>query len=113
MAVAETGAARLLEQKDATPETVAGLLVELIENAAARESIKAALARWHSPQAAQQIAEMILRAVGRSADSHVRQTVSAVGCDDCEPTRKQTQARDATVPLLGGVRVGLVGQRDI
>jgi UDP-N-acetylglucosamine--N-acetylmuramyl-(pentapeptide) pyrophosphoryl-undecaprenol N-acetylglucosamine transferase len=72
MAVAETGAARLLEQKDATPETVAGLLVELIENAAARETIKAALARWHSPKAAQQIAEMIMRAVAQPGEFGAR-----------------------------------------
>jgi len=66
-AVAESGAARLLEQKDATPERVAGQLIELVENSGARDTMKTALACWHSPNAARQIAETILRAV-KSAD---------------------------------------------
>jgi hypothetical protein len=53
----------LLEQKDATPEKVAEELVELIENTAMRDTMKTALARWHSPKAAEQIAEIILREV--------------------------------------------------
>jgi len=59
-----TGAARLLEQKDATPEKVAAMLRELGENEAARTAMQAALAQWHAPQAAEQIAENILQAVG-------------------------------------------------
>jgi UDP-N-acetylglucosamine--N-acetylmuramyl-(pentapeptide) pyrophosphoryl-undecaprenol N-acetylglucosamine transferase len=76
-AFAETGAALLLEQKDATPEKVAGLLVELVENAAAREKIQIALDRWHAPKAAEQIAEMILSACVRSVDGHVRANETA------------------------------------
>jgi UDP-N-acetylglucosamine--N-acetylmuramyl-(pentapeptide) pyrophosphoryl-undecaprenol N-acetylglucosamine transferase len=68
----ETGAARLLEQKNATPEKLARLVSELIENPAARERMQAALARWHAPQAAEQIAEQMLNAVARSADRRVR-----------------------------------------
>jgi len=66
LAFAETGAARLLEQKDATPEKAAAELIELVENATARDAMKMAMVRWHSPKAAEQIAEIILRAV-RSA----------------------------------------------
>ena len=66
-AFAETGAARLLEQKNATPETVAHDLIELIENAARRDKMQTALARWHSPKAAEQIAEIILPAVRSAA----------------------------------------------
>jgi UDP-N-acetylglucosamine--N-acetylmuramyl-(pentapeptide) pyrophosphoryl-undecaprenol N-acetylglucosamine transferase len=60
-----TGAARLLEQKTATRENVAGLLCELVEDAAARSRIQTALTQWHTPHAAEQIAETILNAVGR------------------------------------------------
>jgi len=67
-AFAETGAALMLEQRDATPEKVAGLLLELVENIAVRESIQTELAQWHAPKAAEQIAEMILRSVSRSAE---------------------------------------------
>lgn len=62
-AFAETGAARLLEQKDATSEKVSALLIELIENSSAREAMQAALIKWHAPKAAEQIAEAILQAV--------------------------------------------------
>jgi UDP-N-acetylglucosamine--N-acetylmuramyl-(pentapeptide) pyrophosphoryl-undecaprenol N-acetylglucosamine transferase len=60
-----TGAARLLEQKNATPEKIVALLCELVEGPAARAKIQAALAQWHTPRAAEQIAEIILAAIAR------------------------------------------------
>ena len=60
-----TGAARLLEQKKATPEKLAALLSELIESAAVRTKMQAALAQWHAPRAAEQIAEIMLQAIAR------------------------------------------------
>ena len=63
-----TGAARLLEQKGATPENVAAAVVELVENEVALAQMRAALAQWDAPNAAEQIAETILSAVCRSAD---------------------------------------------
>ncbi len=62
-----SGAARLLEQKDATPEKVAAVLRELVESETARTAMQAALAQWHAPQAAEQIAENILRVISLSA----------------------------------------------
>ena len=84
-AFAETGAAHWLEQKDATPGKVAGSLQELVENEAAREKIQKALAQWHAPKAAQQIAEMILRAV-QSADPSPR----PIGAATVRPTKDPT-----------------------
>ena len=63
----ETGAAQLLEQKDATPEKVCALLRELMDDPAERATIKASLAPWHAPKAAEQIAEKILQSVSRRA----------------------------------------------
>jgi len=63
-----TGAARVLEQKNATSEKVAALLCELIEGPAARAKMQTALAQWHSPRAAEQIAESILAAIARQPD---------------------------------------------
>ncbi|MGD0745958.1 MAG: UDP-N-acetylglucosamine--N-acetylmuramyl-(pentapeptide) pyrophosphoryl-undecaprenol N-acetylglucosamine transferase, partial [Verrucomicrobiota bacterium] len=68
-AFARTGAARLLEQKDATPEKVAAMLRDLVENDAARAVMQTALAQWHSPKAAEQIAESILSACWSSSFS--------------------------------------------
>lgn len=89
-AFAESGAARLLEQQEATPEKVVGLLLELAENLAAREKIQAALVQWHSPKAAEQIAEIILQAIARSADSHVRGTNLRGGANSAGVNRLET-----------------------
>jgi UDP-N-acetylglucosamine--N-acetylmuramyl-(pentapeptide) pyrophosphoryl-undecaprenol N-acetylglucosamine transferase len=62
-ALEETGAARLLQQKAATPESLAALLPELVENPAVRAAMQEALARWHCPRAASQIAQAILETI--------------------------------------------------
>ena len=64
----ETGAARLLEQKAATAETLVRLMLELLEDSAVRERMQAALAKWHMPRAAEQIAETMLQATAREND---------------------------------------------
>jgi UDP-N-acetylglucosamine--N-acetylmuramyl-(pentapeptide) pyrophosphoryl-undecaprenol N-acetylglucosamine transferase len=63
----ETGAAQTLEQRDATPERVSSLLRELVEDVTERDEMKAALARWHAPHAAERVAENILRTIRESA----------------------------------------------
>jgi UDP-N-acetylglucosamine--N-acetylmuramyl-(pentapeptide) pyrophosphoryl-undecaprenol N-acetylglucosamine transferase len=62
-----TGAACLLEHKSAMPETLVQLLTELVETAPMREKMQSALAQWHSPRAAEEIAEAMLVAVGAQA----------------------------------------------
>jgi UDP-N-acetylglucosamine--N-acetylmuramyl-(pentapeptide) pyrophosphoryl-undecaprenol N-acetylglucosamine transferase len=59
-----TGAARLLEQQSATPELLEQLLSDLIGKPAVHEKMQNALAQWHAPNAAEQIAEAMLAAVG-------------------------------------------------
>jgi len=61
----KTGAAMLLEQLNSKPEQVATILVELVENETARSKMQSALAQWHMPKAAQQIAESILKAIAK------------------------------------------------
>jgi UDP-N-acetylglucosamine--N-acetylmuramyl-(pentapeptide) pyrophosphoryl-undecaprenol N-acetylglucosamine transferase len=56
----QTGAARLLEQSRATPPALAELLMDLEHNPQTRQAMQSALACWHSPQAAQQIAMLLL-----------------------------------------------------
>jgi UDP-N-acetylglucosamine--N-acetylmuramyl-(pentapeptide) pyrophosphoryl-undecaprenol N-acetylglucosamine transferase len=65
----KTGAAKLLEQKDSTPEKTAALLCELVENNATRTSMQSALAQWHAPAAAEQIAEIMLAAIARQREA--------------------------------------------
>ena len=59
----KTGAAMLLEQKNSTPEKVAAILTELVEDETARSKVQSALAQWHAPRAAEQIAKNILSAI--------------------------------------------------
>jgi UDP-N-acetylglucosamine--N-acetylmuramyl-(pentapeptide) pyrophosphoryl-undecaprenol N-acetylglucosamine transferase len=78
-----TGAARLLEQKNATPEKVAALLRELVEDPAARAKIQTALGQWHAPKAAEQIAEIILAAIARQQGQAVaKASKCSCGCAD-------------------------------
>jgi UDP-N-acetylglucosamine--N-acetylmuramyl-(pentapeptide) pyrophosphoryl-undecaprenol N-acetylglucosamine transferase len=67
-AFVKNGAAKLLDQKKSTPADVVAGLVELVENGGARTQMQAALAQWHAPQAAEQIAENILRSLGQNAN---------------------------------------------
>ena len=69
LAFEKTGAAKLLEQKTAAPKKVAAILVELVENETSRSKMQSALAQWHAPKSAEQIAENILGAIAWSADS--------------------------------------------
>ena len=62
-----SGAARLLEQKKSTPEQVAAMLAELVDDHSVRSKMQSALTQWHAPKAAEQIAENILSAVFKNA----------------------------------------------
>lgn len=64
---AMSGAARLLEQKDSSPDKLAAILEELVEDNAARAKMGAALELWHAPQSAERIAANILRLSGNDA----------------------------------------------
>ncbi len=58
-----TGAARLLEQKQATPELLAQWVAELVEQGKLRADMQESLAQWHAPRAAEQIADSIMQAI--------------------------------------------------
>ncbi len=58
----KTGAARMLEQQHATPELLSQLILGLVEDAAARSRMCAALDPWHRPDAAEQIAQYMVKA---------------------------------------------------
>jgi UDP-N-acetylglucosamine--N-acetylmuramyl-(pentapeptide) pyrophosphoryl-undecaprenol N-acetylglucosamine transferase len=59
-AFAQCGAARMLEQRTATAAQLAGVVLELAQDTAERTKMREALAGWHAPGAAAQIAERIL-----------------------------------------------------
>jgi UDP-N-acetylglucosamine--N-acetylmuramyl-(pentapeptide) pyrophosphoryl-undecaprenol N-acetylglucosamine transferase len=55
----QSGAARMLQQETATPEMLAGEILDLLRGSK-RPAMRHALALWHLPEAAAQIAETIL-----------------------------------------------------
>ncbi len=63
LAFEQTGAAFLQTQAGARAEIFAARILELIGNAATRNRMGAALARWHAPLAAEQIADSIMLAI--------------------------------------------------
>lgn len=87
-----TGAAQLITQSEATPEKVSSLLRELVEDVGERSHLRAALAQWHSPKAAEQIAERILRNVARSVGSlsHAGSESPARGGTETHPPMKSS-----------------------
>jgi UDP-N-acetylglucosamine--N-acetylmuramyl-(pentapeptide) pyrophosphoryl-undecaprenol N-acetylglucosamine transferase len=76
----KTGAAKLLEQKNSTPEKLAAILTELVENDVARSEIQNALAQWHMPKAAEQIAENILSVVARQSKKMAQTKTKTCSC---------------------------------
>lgn len=60
-AFVQTGAAFMVTQESATPELLTRPIVELIRNPLKRSAMQSALADWHTPAAAGDIAERILR----------------------------------------------------
>jgi UDP-N-acetylglucosamine--N-acetylmuramyl-(pentapeptide) pyrophosphoryl-undecaprenol N-acetylglucosamine transferase len=59
----QSGAALLVEQRSATPESLAQGIVKLLADTDGRARMRTALARWHSPHAAEQIAEALLNSI--------------------------------------------------
>jgi UDP-N-acetylglucosamine--N-acetylmuramyl-(pentapeptide) pyrophosphoryl-undecaprenol N-acetylglucosamine transferase len=60
-AFVQSGAARMFQQDSATPEHLAHEILELIRNPLKRSAMQKALADWHSPSAAGDLAERLLR----------------------------------------------------
>jgi UDP-N-acetylglucosamine--N-acetylmuramyl-(pentapeptide) pyrophosphoryl-undecaprenol N-acetylglucosamine transferase len=80
-AFVEEGAARMLVQKDTTPESFARMVVDLMRDDARRESMRRALARWHKPRVAARIAEIILQ---QSAAAQARQPLRSTRTSGAE-----------------------------
>jgi UDP-N-acetylglucosamine--N-acetylmuramyl-(pentapeptide) pyrophosphoryl-undecaprenol N-acetylglucosamine transferase len=63
-AFVKTGAARMIEQRSGTGEELAWLVLGLLGQPGMREQMQQALARWHSPRAAEEIVKEMLNAKG-------------------------------------------------
>ena len=79
LAFEKTGAACLMAQCATPAEFLAPKIVELIESTVTREKMRAALAKWHVPHAAEHIAENIMQVITsrRRAAGNVTMAASA------------------------------------
>jgi UDP-N-acetylglucosamine--N-acetylmuramyl-(pentapeptide) pyrophosphoryl-undecaprenol N-acetylglucosamine transferase len=84
----KTGAAKLLEQKNSTPEKLAAALIELVESETLRSTMQSALAQWHAPKAAEQIAENILSAIAQQQEKAAQAKKKACGCGHAHGSAK-------------------------
>ena len=76
-ALVETGAARMLGEERSTEENLTRMVVELMTNAAERRRLASALADWHHPHAARNIAAAMLKKIPeRFARACVTDTVA-------------------------------------
>ncbi len=91
----ETGAAHLLEQKSATPEIIAPVILNLVANTAAREQMQTALAKWHAPKAAEQIAETMLKLIAQGTERAGTKPHDEKGCGCGGEHRTELRAKTA------------------
>jgi UDP-N-acetylglucosamine--N-acetylmuramyl-(pentapeptide) pyrophosphoryl-undecaprenol N-acetylglucosamine transferase len=97
----DTGAALMLEQKQATAESLSAAILNLLRDAAAREKMRDALAAWQTPRAADQIAEAILQAVAERSERVALQGAgpkSDSGANRCRAVLHPV--REAAAPVL-------------
>ena len=100
-AFADTGAARILNQRTTTPAQFTALVSDLLTNTAVRAQMQSALAQWHQPTAAADIAERILRACGLPVtaafdDGIVAQTSKSAVSRVSKPAASQHDERART-----------------
>jgi UDP-N-acetylglucosamine--N-acetylmuramyl-(pentapeptide) pyrophosphoryl-undecaprenol N-acetylglucosamine transferase len=74
-ALVETGAARQLDQWQATPESFHQIVIDLLEDEAARLKMRSALERWNSAHAAELVAERMLAFMGDQNVSSLRSSM--------------------------------------
>jgi UDP-N-acetylglucosamine--N-acetylmuramyl-(pentapeptide) pyrophosphoryl-undecaprenol N-acetylglucosamine transferase len=83
----KTGAAKLLEQKNSSPEKIAAFLSELVENESVRSKMQTALAQWHAPKAAEQIAGIILETI-LQPEKTAQSKINKCGCGHAHGSAK-------------------------
>jgi UDP-N-acetylglucosamine--N-acetylmuramyl-(pentapeptide) pyrophosphoryl-undecaprenol N-acetylglucosamine transferase len=104
LAFEESGAAHLASKKGKSPaeleniflKMVTGLIVGLMEDTARREQMQTALAKWHAPNAAEQIAETMLKLIAQETE-HAGATVHGAksGCSCGGEHRAELRAKTA------------------
>ncbi len=98
----EKGAAVQIAQKDASPEKLAQLILDLLKNQPKRDAVKAALQNWYFPDAATRIAGAILKRTGIDFTEPARDFVDEPPLPRTllRPSTKTGQAPMTALPLF-------------
>ncbi len=80
----ESGAARLLNERSASPEVLARTVIQLLGDATAQANMRKALAKWHAPDAAARMADFILQAVTSRPVGSRDRTRAVSGSEDVQ-----------------------------
>ena len=88
LAFKKTGAAKLLEQENSTPEKVVAILTGLVEDETTRTKMQSALVQWHAPKAAEQIAENILSAIAQQQEKAAQAKTKTCSCGHAHGSAK-------------------------
>lgn len=96
-AFVETGAARQLDQSQATPDLLSQMVVELLDDEDARLKMGTALERWNTADAAEQVATRMLAFMGVATASTSRGSEEkSAGAESCRP---QSESHGGSPPL--------------
>jgi UDP-N-acetylglucosamine--N-acetylmuramyl-(pentapeptide) pyrophosphoryl-undecaprenol N-acetylglucosamine transferase len=101
-----TGAARLLEEKAATPAILIQLLSDLIERPGVHAKMQEALAQWHAPNAAEQIVEAMLAVVGAGAGKAAHADCQSTSSSDGHRLERRGNPGASGSLQTGRVRTG-------
>ncbi len=88
-ALVEAGAARMLGEQHSTPENLTRVVVSLMTDASERRRLASALADWHRPNAARDIAEAVLKKI---PDAHGTEEQNARRASDADPSELREMA---------------------
>jgi len=84
-AFVEKGAARMLGEQRATPENLTAVVTELIVDTAERKRLASALADWHFPNAAEDIANAIVKSIPNWQPTGGQLSRADTGSETLEP----------------------------
>ena len=99
-AMVDAGAARLLLQADATPAKALWELRALLDDGPLRTRMQSAQAAWHVADAAQQVARVILHALGHRPAPHDLPEITDAASEAVPPEPSHNLTR-ITLPSLG------------
>jgi UDP-N-acetylglucosamine--N-acetylmuramyl-(pentapeptide) pyrophosphoryl-undecaprenol N-acetylglucosamine transferase len=101
----QSGAARMIDQATATPDHLVNVLSSLMTDESGRAAMQTALARWHAPRAAEEIAELIMAALSnRTAQLQPAKTSSGHTPPETSGPRDSSRASLASPRLRSGGR---------